>query len=198
MTPLPMSEPAPIWHEAPCPALELWLDAGQPRWQLNRAGVEWALDAHRLDADWQALAQDWLAQQPAPIEGQLALGTLSLRYRAVAVPPRWLLWLQPGMASAPALREGWPEAADKLALMQGFGRIGFVERDARTGRGWWDKNMFRMVGLEPALQPPSFDEALQRVPRRPRVAAAPPPAGPAAGRPLRDPLSLAVAGRPAA
>ncbi|MCU0921413.1 MAG: PAS domain-containing protein [Burkholderiaceae bacterium] len=158
-----MSEPAPIWHEAPCPALELWLDAGQPRWQLNRAGVEWALDAHRLDADWQALAQDWLAQQPAPIEGQLALGTLSLRYRAVAVPPRWLLWLQPGMASAPALREGWPEAADKLALMQGFGRIGFVERDARTGRGWWDKNMFRMVGLEPALQPPSFEEALQRV-----------------------------------
>jgi PAS domain S-box-containing protein len=160
---MPMPDLAPIWLDAPCPALELWRDAGQARWRLNRAAVEWALDAQVGEADWQALAQDWMAREPVAGDGPLALGKLRLRGRAVAVPPRWLLWLQPWAVATPAHGEGRHEAADKLALMQGFGRIGFVERDARTGRGWWDKSMFRMIGLEPGLQPPSFDEALQRV-----------------------------------
>jgi len=158
-----MSDLASIWLDAPCVALELWLDAGQARWRLNRAGIAYALRARLLDADWQSFAQAWLAQEPMPGEGQGTVAALGVSYLAVAVPPRWLLWLQPDAQLAPALGEGRHQAADKLALMQGFGRIGFVERDARTGRGWWDKNMFHMVGLEPALQPPSFEEALQRV-----------------------------------
>jgi PAS domain S-box-containing protein len=158
-----MSDLAPIWFDAPCPALEIGSDAGRAVWQLNRAGVEWTLQAAWGEADWQAWAQAWLDRAAAPGDGQLAQGGLALRYRAVAVPPRWLLWLQPEAPVPPAGRDGRHEAAEKLALMQGFGRIGFVERDVRTGRGWWDLQMFRMLGLEPALQPPSFDEALQRV-----------------------------------
>jgi PAS domain S-box-containing protein len=158
-----MSDLAPIWLDAPCAALELWHDAGQACWRLNRAAVDWALQAQLCEADWQAAAEHWLATEAAAGEGQLAVGTLDLRYRCVAVPSRWLLWLLPGAVATPAPAAGHHTDADKLALMQGFGRVAFLERDARTGQGRWDAHMFRLVGMEPALQPPSFEEALARV-----------------------------------
>jgi len=158
-----MSDLAPIWLDAPCAALELWRDAGQARWRLNLAAVDWALDAQLCDADWQAAAEQWLGSDAVAGEGQLAVGAIDVHYRSVAVPPRWLLWLLPGAAAAAAPEAGRHTDADKVALMQGFGRVGFVERDARTGQGRWDAHMFRMVGMEPALQPPGFEQALLRV-----------------------------------
>jgi PAS domain S-box-containing protein len=158
-----MSDLAPIWLDAPCAALELWRDAGQARWRLNRAAVDWAVQLQLCDADWQAAAVHWLGTAAAAGEGQFVVGTLGLRYRCVAVPPRWLLWLLPDAAAAAAPEAGRHTDADKLALMQGFGRVAFLERDARTGVGRWDAHMFRLVGMEPALQPPGFDEALSRV-----------------------------------
>jgi PAS domain S-box-containing protein len=158
-----MSDLAPIWLDAPCAALELWCDEGEPCWRLNRAGIEWSLDARLVEDDFEALARQWQVDDAPSTQGRLALGALRVGYRAVALPPRWLLWLQTEAAPLPVRAEGRHEAADMLALMQGFDRIGFVERDVRTGRGWWDKHMFRLVGLEPALQPPTFEQALRCV-----------------------------------
>ena len=184
-----MSDLAPIWLDAPCPALDLWHDAGQTRWRLNRAAhrmvVAGAAVAKPTGMAGAALAGPASRRRPKPAA---AVGSLSLRLpRAWPLPPGWLLWLRRGPCRRRPAATARQEAADKLALMQGFDRIGFVERDARTGRGWWDKHMFRMVGLEPALQPPSFEEALRCVhpDDRDDLLRAPPP-GHAAGRAVRD------------
>ena len=158
-----MSDPAPIWHDAPCAALELWRDAAGPHWRLNRAAVEWSLDRRLQEADWRALVDALLRDGDPPGAGRAQVGTCALHFRCATLPTGWLLWLMPEQPAA-AARDGAERlAADKLALLQGFDRIGFVVRDARTGGGWWDKHMYRIVGFEPALQPPSFEEALQRV-----------------------------------
>jgi PAS domain S-box-containing protein len=158
-----MSDLAPIWLDAPCAALELWLDGLQPRWRLNRAGMAWSLDERLSDDDWQAAAARWLGAGATPAEGEFDVGARRLHYRRVALPPRWLMWLLPQPQPATPAGDGRHDAAEQLALMQRFGRVAFVERDARSGRGWWDRHMFRMVGMEPALQPPSFEQALQCV-----------------------------------
>jgi len=157
-----MSDPASIWLEAPCMAALLWLDGGQPAWRLNRAATETSLALHLQQADWQAAFGNWL-QADGARPALLQVGGQTYRCQAVAHAPGWLLWLQPQDAQPPARLPGAHHADEKLALMQGFGRVAFVERDVRSGRGWWDAQMFRMAGLEPALQPPSFEQALQRV-----------------------------------
>jgi len=158
-----MSDLASIWRDAPCAALELSRDAEGPHWQLNRAAVEWSLDAHLGSADWRALADRMLRDGAPAGQGRAQVGACMLHFRSVALPTGWLLWLTPEVPAA-AARDGEAHAAaEKLALMQGFDRIGFVERDVRTGRGWWDKHVYRIAGFEPGLEPPSFEQALQRV-----------------------------------
>ncbi|MBN8493791.1 MAG: PAS domain-containing protein, partial [Burkholderiales bacterium] len=155
-----MSDPASIWLDAPCMAAAVWLEDGRAAWRLNRAAIEASLDRQLHETDWQAALAAWLQARvdgPAP----LRVGGHGFRCQVVDLPPGWLLWLQAD--AAPARAAEAHAAEDKLALMQGFGRVGFVERDVRSGRGWWDPQMFRMAGLEPALQPPGFDAALQRV-----------------------------------
>ncbi|HOL38631.1 MAG TPA: hypothetical protein PLT38_12455, partial [Rubrivivax sp.] len=48
-----MSEIDALWQHAPCAALRLWHDAGQARWGLNRAALEWSLDVGLAEPDWQ-------------------------------------------------------------------------------------------------------------------------------------------------
>jgi PAS domain S-box-containing protein len=159
----PISDLAPIWLDAPCPALELWHEQGLPQWRLNRAGTEWALDARLHERDWLAAASTWLgAAQPRAL-GELAVGALRVRYRALSLAPRWLLWLLPGSASGPVPPAWRHDPADKLALTQGFDRMGFFELDVRSGLSRWDKHMFRLLDLEPTLHAPDFAHAASRV-----------------------------------
>jgi len=37
--------------------------------------------------------------------------------------------------------------AERLDVIQRFGRTGYFERDPRTGTGWWDEHMYRIWGL---------------------------------------------------
>jgi PAS domain S-box-containing protein len=56
-----------------------------------------------------------------------------------------------------------PQAAEKLALLQSFGRVGFIERDLRSGLGRWDATVFGIFGIEPAPQAPPLDQAMRQV-----------------------------------
>jgi PAS domain S-box-containing protein len=158
-----MSAVDALWLQAPCAALRLWHEAGVWQWRLNRAAIEWSLDHGLTGAHWQALVDGLQAADTWATEGQLRAGTWAMDYRAVALPPGWLLWLQPQERGAGADGGGWRNAAEKLALVQGFDRMGFFERDTRGGRDWWDKHMFLLMDMEPALHPPSFEQAVQRV-----------------------------------
>ncbi|MFO1216141.1 MAG: PAS domain-containing protein [Burkholderiaceae bacterium] len=158
-----MSEPASIWHDAPCAALAWERDGAWTRWRLNRAAIDWSLERQLQEADWQALVDAVAGQGPPPDEGRAQVGGLALGYRSVGLAGGGLLWLVPD-APAPDVRQDEERTAvEKLALLQGFDRIGFVVRDARTGAGWWDRPMYRILGFEPALRPPSFEQALQHV-----------------------------------
>ena len=160
-----MSDLAPIWLDAPCAALELWLEAAaaalaaEPRRHRMVAGR--AAVRGRLAGGGRALARRW-RDACRRCSSMSARARLHYRARGPAAA------LADVAAARGRCRQHRPATAatrprNKLALMQRFGRVGFVERDARSGRGWWDSHMFRMVGMEPALQPPSFEQALQRV-----------------------------------
>jgi PAS domain S-box-containing protein len=158
-----MSDADALWLQAPCAALRLWREAGTTQWRLNRAALEWSLAAGAAEADWRALADRLLGDEAPAEAGQLRVGAWALDYRALALAPGWLLWLTLQAHVADGGGNGWRNAEEKLALMQGFDRMGFFERGVRGGRDWWDKHMFVLMGLEPALHPPPFEQAVQRV-----------------------------------
>ena len=79
-----------LWQRSPAAALRLWSEGGAARWQLNRAAVEWSLEAGLADADWQALAAGLLDARPPAEAGQLRAGGMALDYRAVPLAPGWL------------------------------------------------------------------------------------------------------------
>jgi PAS domain S-box-containing protein len=149
-----------IWLDAPCAALQLWRDADHARWRLNQAGIEWSLPRRLVDADWQALAEQLLQDGPPSAAGRSRVAALPLRWRATALAPGWLLWLLP---EADAADPAPNHAADMLALLHSFGRVGLIERDLRTGLGRWDAQLFRIFGLPPALQSPPLERAMQQV-----------------------------------
>ncbi len=121
----PMSDLAPIWLDAPCAALELWRDAGQARWRLNRAarrlGAGCAAVRSRLAGCGRALARRGRGR---------GRGAARRRRHRPALPRAWPCRRAGCCGCCPAplpLRRPRPAAttdADKLALMQGFGRIG--------------------------------------------------------------------------
>ena len=158
-----LSDADALWLQAPCAALRLWREAGAVHWRLNRAAIEWSLAVGLADADWHALAERLLGGEPPAEAGQLRAGAWALDYRALAWAPGWLLWLTPQARAAGDSPSGWRNAQEKLALMQGFDRMGFFERRVHGGRDWWDKHMFLLMGLEPALHPPALQEAAQRL-----------------------------------
>jgi PAS domain S-box-containing protein len=52
---------------------------------------------------------------------------------------------------------------DSLAKAQSVSKLGNWELDIVTKDGWWSDETFRLVGMEPGGQAPSFEEFLQRV-----------------------------------
>ena len=132
----PCPDPASIWLDAPCAALQLWRDADGPRWRLNRAAIEWSLRQRLADGDWQAFADALLQDLQGPLvaEGRASVGAMPLRWRAAALAPGWLLWLMP---ETPAGADE-ADAADKLALLQLLRprRLHRTRSAQRSGR--WD------------------------------------------------------------
>ena len=158
-----MSDTDALWLQAPTAALRLWREAGAAQWRLNRAALEWSLDAGLAEPDWCTLAEQQLGAEAPAAAGQLRAGAWAVDFRAVALAPGWLLWLTPQARLADTQRSAGRDAGQSLALMQGFGRIGLFERSLRGGRDWWDRHMFDLLGLEPALQPPPFEQTMQLV-----------------------------------
>jgi signal transduction histidine kinase/CheY-like chemotaxis protein len=50
-----------------------------------------------------------------------------------------------------------------LDTAQEFGRLGVWERELPSGKGRWDRHVFRFWGLEPSDRAPSFEQASQRI-----------------------------------
>jgi PAS domain S-box-containing protein len=62
--------------------------------------------------------------------------------------------------------------AERLEVIQEFGRLGVWERDVDSLRGRWERQVFRLWGLDPAAGAPDLAGAVQRVVEEDRTAAA--------------------------
>lgn len=149
-----------LWLAAPCAAIKIWNDESGLRWQPNPAALDWGRSAALGDSDWRAVAEGmWHAQRPGGgSEGTLAMP--ALRWNSVRVAGAWVVWLQPNTAPDAEL---WRNTADKLELMQRFGRLCLWERNLRTGEGRWDTHTFRLFGFEPGEVVPDFETATTRI-----------------------------------
>jgi PAS domain S-box-containing protein len=152
-----------LWLEAPAPAVKLWREAGALRWRLNRAALEWSLDAGRKEADWSDLAARLALASSESREGRLRFGAQALRWNALAHDGGTIVWLVPETVSMGAAPVVWGRTDDKLDLIQEFGRMGVFERDLTSGDGRWDKHMFRLMGIDPVLGTPPFQTATERI-----------------------------------
>jgi len=152
-----------LWLSAPCPAMSVRDDVDGLTWRLNPAAVEWSLDIGATEFDWHSLARRILATVQVSRDGDETLGGARLCWKAVPVQAAWLAWLTPHRSVSTTLGDTWGSLHDKLELLQNFGRMGMFERDIRKGTGRWDKHMFRLMGMEPQLGTPDFDEALSLV-----------------------------------
>jgi PAS domain S-box-containing protein len=152
-----------LWLCAPAPAIKLWRDGDEPRWQLNPAAIEWSLGLGQRRADWAALADTLHGLVPQQTRGKARLGPAGLRWNAVACAPGWLLWLQPERIGTGAAAGVWSDPAEKLDLIQEFGRLGLFERNLRDETGRWDAHVFRLFGLEPTLDTPDLQAGLRLI-----------------------------------
>ena len=152
-----------LWLEAPAPAVKLWREAGALRWRLNRAALEWSLDAGRSDAEWRDLAARLALAITESAQGRLRFGPRSLRWKAIAGEGATIVWIVPEAVAEDTESGGWGQLDHKLELIQEFGRMGLFERDIRSGAGRWDKYMFRLFAIEPVLGTPPFETAFLRV-----------------------------------
>ena len=152
-----MSDPDPLWLQAPCAALKLWREDGVLRWRPNAAALAWA-HAHRItEAHWQQAAEQ---AEAIDGDGLLEIGSARLACRALPLGAARLLWLTP----QPAPRApGVLADSDKLDLLGHFLHIGSFERDAVGDQAWWDEGMFRIYGFEPAARTPGFAQTTQRI-----------------------------------
>lgn len=158
-----------LWRTAPTPAVHVALEAGACRPTLNPAAEAWGQRVGLIERDWQQLAERALASSAGPLAtttdgADLALDLdrlpRPLACRRVACPGGWLLWLTPD--SLPHSR--WLAPTEQIALMQDIGRMGLVVRDTVTGEGFWDAQVYRMLGLAPAAGgSPALAQALERV-----------------------------------
>ena len=154
---------APVWMQAPLPAVFIWREGRSTRWQLNEAASCWRETAGLSVPAWRELAEQALALPGTRTE----LESHGLAWRRVQAAPGWVLWLDPrkpeashpegdggtgtaGMASADVAR---------LSMAREFGRIGFWERDLRSGQARWDAHIFDMFGLDPAAGAPAFEHS---------------------------------------
>jgi PAS domain S-box-containing protein len=128
--------------------------AGQPLAGL--LGLHGA-DAARLQ---QALADAGTAEvQRQGADGRR--GWLALAARPLRDGSRLL-----AISSLDALKAEAAEArrlAELLDVAGAMGRIGVWDRDLRSGQGHWDREVFRMRGLEGEGDAPSYEEAIRNV-----------------------------------
>ena len=149
-----------LWLAAPCAAIKIWSTGSGLRWQANQAALEWGRSVRLRDSDWHAVAGQLAAAQPDSGGSEGALTAPPLRWNSVRTGSAWVVWLQP--LPAPDA-EPWRIAADKLELVQRFGRLGLWERDLRSGEGRWDAHTFRLFGFEPGEVVPDFEIAATRI-----------------------------------
>ena len=175
MTP-PTPSPLPVAAEALLAASPAALACvatdGRLR-SLNPAFARLAPGATAGDALADALGL--VRTQPDALAPLLERGGEALFERAAGALPRWLR-LRAGVLDA-AHRVVDAEPADELVaaraeaahlgelldLARDLGRIGVWERDVRTGRGWWDRHVFRMRGFEGEGEAPPLATAIELI-----------------------------------
>ena len=74
-----------------------------------------------------------------------------------------LLWNMLDLRAERRAEQQARRVEELLDTAQEFGRIGVWERDIRSGRGHWDRHVFRFWGLDPADGTPSFEAAEAQV-----------------------------------
>ena len=152
-----------LWLAAPGPAIKLWPEAGAAGWQPNAGALLWSRSCGLDEAAMQALADQLCAAQTPSVESEGRVAALGLAWKSVPLDAGWLVWLMPDEVRTGSAGVVLSTAADKLAMVQEFGRLGLFERNVRTGEGVWDAHMFRLFGLEPTAGTPDMNDALQRV-----------------------------------
>ncbi len=152
-----------LWLSAPGPAIKLWPEVGSAGWRMNAGALLWSRSRGLDDVALRALADQLLAAQVPAVATEGRIVSLGLAWKSVPLGAGWLVWLVPDDVGAGIGGAVSSTAADKLALVQEFGRLGLFERDVRTGEGHWDVHMFRLFGLEPTVGTPDMAAALQRV-----------------------------------
>ena len=149
-----------LWLAAPCAAIKIWNSESGLHWQANPAALEWGRSAQLPDSGWRAVAERLAAAQAPDAGGEGTLATPPLRWNSVRAAGAWVIWLQP---DAEPGAEPWRNTADKLELVQRFGRLGLWERDLRTGKGRWDAHTLRLFGFEPGEVVPEFEVGATRI-----------------------------------
>lgn len=130
MTDLPH---APLWMEAPLPAVHIWREGSSTRWRLNPAASQWPATAALDVPAWRALAEHGVAlagtTDDFPHDG--------LTWRRVAVAPDgWVLWLVPPPPAEPAGRHHAP-AEQALVRQLEAARTQFRMAAAMAGLSMW-------------------------------------------------------------
>jgi PAS domain S-box-containing protein len=149
-----------LWLAAPCAAIKIWNGESGLQWRANPAALEWGRSVELHDSDWRAVAERLAAAQAPDAGGEGTLTTPPLRWNSVRGAGAWVVWLQPDAAPG---AEPWRSTADKLELVQRFGRLGLWERNLRTGEGRWDAHTFRLFGFEPGEVVSDFEVAATRI-----------------------------------
>jgi len=152
-----------LWLAAPGPAVKLWPEAGAAGWRLNAGALHWSRGRGLDEVALRALAGRLFADQVPGAASEGREAALGLAWKSVPFEAGWLVWLVPDDLRTGAAGVLLSTAADKLAMVQEFGRLGLFERDVRTGEGHWDAHMFRLFGLEPTVGTPDMHKALDRV-----------------------------------
>ena len=149
-----------LWLTAPAPAVKVWREpARQVAWRLNGPAVAWSHAAGVGDAAWLAFGRERLDDTERGGRGRV--GAVDVGWTSCALEPGLLVWLAPGPWPDPQPAFGSP--AERLEMLQEFGRIGMFERHFAGGEGHWDRHMFRLFGFDPAAGTPSFEAASERV-----------------------------------
>ena len=159
-----------VWLSAPLAAMRICSDGGCIRWQLNPAARQSDWGRALPDGQWQELANRLMAEcteRPGCVEGIVSTGepAVELAWAAVALDEGWLVWLvaQPKPVDPQPTGASGIDLADRLALLQEFGRMGLFERNIRTGVGRWDPQVFELYGFDASEGTPNYDEATRRI-----------------------------------